>query len=229
VTLALEVARDQPAAAVIRVRDTGVGIPPELMGGIFEPFVQEERSLARSQGGLGLGLALVKGIAELHGGTVCVESGGPDQGAEFIVRLPLVENAVSRTEPAPDTRPSTRARRVLIVDDNRDGAETLAELIEMLGYDAEATYDGPSALAKIRANPPDIVLCDIGLPGMDGYQLAGILRADRAKGMRLIAVSGYAQPEDLKRSAEAGFDAHVAKPPDPAELKRLLSSGNASA
>jgi CheY-like chemotaxis protein len=221
VTLALEVAHDQPAA-VIRVRDTGVGIPPELMGRMFEPFVHEERSLARSQGGLGL--ALVKGITELHGGTARVESGGPERGAEFIVRLPLAEAAATQTEPARSVRTLTSGHRVLIVEDNRDVAQTLAELVETFGYDTEAAYDGPSALAKIRANPPDIVLCDIGLPGISGYELAAMLRADRARGMRLIAVSGYSQPEDLKRCAEAGFDAHLAKPPDPAELERLLSS-----
>jgi PAS domain S-box-containing protein len=218
VTLAV---RPVAQEAEIRVRDTGVGIAAELLPSVFDPFVQGDRTLARTEGGLGLGLALVKGIAELHYGTVRVESAGTGAGAEFIVRLPLLTAA----DVAEATRASARAAagscRVLVVDDNADAAESLAQIVRMLGHAAEIAYDGLSALAKARANPPDVVLCDIGLPGMSGYDVARALRAAGHR-MSLFAVTGYAQPDDVKRAVEAGFDGHVAKPVDVAQLERLL-------
>jgi PAS domain S-box-containing protein len=209
--------------AEIRVRDTGAGIDVALLPRVFEVFVQGERTLARTEGGLGLGLALVKGIAELHGGTARAESAGNGQGAEFIVRLPLVEPVLARPDIPVGTQPSTGSRRVLVVDDNPDAAESLADVVRMLGHDVEVAYDGPSAIDKARANAPHVVLCDLGLPGMTGYEVAKALRATFADGMQLFAVSGYARPEDVKRALEAGFEAHVAKPLDIAQIERLVS------
>jgi PAS domain S-box-containing protein len=208
--------------AEIRVRDTGTGIDPALLPQIFEPFVQGDRTLARTEGGLGLGLALVKGIAELHGGTARAESDGIGKGAEVVVRLPLggpAPAAAARDR----TQRTSRSRRVLVVDDNVDAAQSLAEVVQMFGHTAEIAHDGPSAIAMARANPPDVVLCDIGLPGMSGFDVAQVLRANGSKRMRLVAVSGYAQPEHVKQAAEAGFDEHIAKPIDLDRIERLLS------
>jgi PAS domain S-box-containing protein len=208
----------------IRVRDTGVGMEPDLLERAFEPFVQGERTLGRTDGGLGLGLALVKGLTELHGGSVRAESAGPGLGSEIVVRLPLVEaGATERAGAAPARRPRV-SRRVLVVDDNEDAATSLAELIELFGHSAQVANDGPTALARARANPPDVVFCDIGLPGMSGYEVVRALRSDAIlRHAQVFAVSGYAQPEDRRRAAEAGFDGHLAKPSDPEEIERILS------
>jgi PAS domain S-box-containing protein len=211
----------------IHVRDTGLGVAPGDTGRIFEPFAQAGESLARAHGGLGLGLALVKGLVELHGGTVAVRSDGPGRGTEFTVRLPLLAQG---EEPGPASGTGReppagvrRRRRVLVVDDNRDAAETLAELLRLEGHEVEVASDGASALERVRRTAPDAVLCDIGLPGMSGYEVAKAIRAEAGSAVQLVAVSGYAQPEDLKRAIEAGFDAHVAKPPDLGKLERLLA------
>jgi signal transduction histidine kinase/CheY-like chemotaxis protein len=220
VTLSLRQVGD---AAEVRVTDTGVGIDPALLPSIFEPFVQGERTLARTEGGLGLGLALVKGIAEMHGGTIHVESAGKGKGAGFVVRLPLVPSGIVDPQQRPGVvRPKGRLR-VLVVDDNVDAADSLAEIVTLLGHAVDVAHDGPSAVEKARANPPDAVLCDIGLPGMNGYDVARALRANGRAGMQLIAVSGYAQLEDVKRALDAGFDEHIAKPADPATIDRLLA------
>jgi PAS domain S-box-containing protein len=221
VTLALSV---DGGEAVITVRDTGAGIDPALLPTVFDPFVQGERTLARSEGGLGLGLALVKGITELHGGRVGLTSAGRGQGCEFVVRLPLRgdRGRAPRAGASDPPRARGRTRSVLVVDDNRDAADTLADLVQVLGHEAVVAYDGPGALKLARERPPDVVLCDIGLPGMNGYELAKALRQERI-GAQLIAVSGYAQPEDVKRASEAGFDGHLAKPVRPEEIERLLS------
>jgi PAS domain S-box-containing protein len=209
--------------ADLHVLDTGSGIAPAVIGRLFEPFVQAEQTLARAEGGLGLGLALVKGIVELHGGSVEARSGGEGQGAEFVVHLPIV--------PAPEPKPADptavpaahQVLRVLVVDDNADAAESLAELVRMHGHEVEVAYDGPTAIAKAIAAVPDLVLCDIGLPGMNGYEVARALRSDPALATtRLVAISGYAQPEDVERATEAGFVGHISKPPDPAALERYL-------
>jgi PAS domain S-box-containing protein len=221
VTLSLRQAGD--GAAEVRVRDTGVGIDPALQPSIFEPFVQGERTLARTEGGLGLGLALVKGIAEMHGGSVEVESAGKGKGAEFVVSLPIVSPGIA--DPLRASRPlrSNGRLRVLVVDDNADAAESLAEIAALLGHEVDVALDGPSAIEKARLNRPDVVLCDIGLPGMSGYDVARVLRAEGGAGMQLVAVSGYAQPEDVSRAIDAGFDEHVAKPADPERIHRLLA------
>jgi len=219
VLLSLGVAGGQ---AEIRVQDSGAGIDAALLPHLFEPFVQGERTLDRSEGGLGLGLALVKGIVELHGGQVRAGSAGVGRGAEFVVRLPTLDAAA---EPAPARGPPPAARggrRVLVVDDNADAAESLADILRMLGHDAEVVHDGASALEKVGAELPEVVLCDIGLPGMNGYELARAVRERGQRGVRLVALSGYARAEDVQRSVEAGFDAHLAKPPDIDELLLLL-------
>ncbi len=219
VTLTVDVVGDE---ARIRVQDTGAGIDPALLPNVFDAFVQADRTLARTQGGLGLGLALVKGIAELHGGTVRAASAGHGKGTEFTVRLPLAAPADDHPAPGRGDRHRARSRRVLVVDDNRDAADSLAQLVGILGHDPEVAYDGPAALEKVRAHAPDVVLCDIGLPGMDGYEVARRVRSMTGDEIRLVAVSGYAQPEDVSRAIEAGFDAHVAKPADPEKLQGLL-------
>jgi CheY-like chemotaxis protein len=210
--------------AVVRVRDTGSGIAQDVLSSMFEPFRQAKQTLARTEGGLGLGLALVREFVSLHGGEVNVVSGSG--GAEFIVRIPL---AVRRgPEAAPSTGPARAAapvpqHRVLIVEDNEDAAESLAEMVRMLGHDVEVAYDGPTAVRRAGEYHPDVVLCDIGLPGMDGYAVAHELRAARGPNVRLVAVSGYAQPEDVTRATQAGFDEHVAKPCGAEQIERLLA------
>jgi signal transduction histidine kinase len=223
VTLSMAV---EGEGAVIRVRDTGAGIDPTLLGSVFEPFVQEERNLARSRGGLGLGLPLVKGLAQLHGGDVEARSDGPGAGAEMVVRIPLASARVSAPGPERDEGDGGggAGRRVLVVDDNVDAAESLCDVVAFLGHSVEAVHDGATAVARVRERHPDVVLCDIGLPGMDGYEVAKAIRAEPdLADVRLVAVSGYAQPEDRARARKAGFDAHVAKPADPADIGRLLS------
>jgi PAS domain S-box-containing protein len=210
--------------ALVHVRDTGPGIAADVLPWIFEPFTQGKQTLARTEGGLGLGLALVRGLVTLHGGEVKAVNGGG--GAEFIVTLPLVARrepwAVPPPGPARGAAPIARLR-VLVVDDNKDAAETLAELARLAGHDVEVAYDGPTAVRRADEYHPDLVLCDIGLPGMDGYEVARELRAVRGHDVRLVALSGYAQPEDVARAMEAGFDEHVAKPADPRRLEQLLA------
>jgi CheY-like chemotaxis protein len=214
----------QRGCAVVHVRDTGVGMKAETLRTIFEPFVQAKQTLARSEGGLGLGLALVKGLVSMHGGEVMARSAGIGRGTEFVVSLPLDRRRSVRTRPERgDERGAATGRQVLVVDDNHDAAETLAELLKMMGHQVVVAHNGPSALALAKAEPPDVVLCDIGLPGMDGYEVARQLRAGGTRAIRLVAVSGYAQPEDVARATEAGFDAHVAKPLDPEELARIVA------
>jgi PAS domain S-box-containing protein len=213
--------------AVVHVRDTGVGIAPEVLPTIFEPFIQGKRTLARSEGGLGLGLALVKGLVAMHGGEVAAVSEGAGRGTDLVVSLPLASGPRGRAAAGDRAvRPSAAAPlRVLVIDDNRDAADTLAQLVEMLGHTAVVAYDPYDALAKATEELPQVALCDLGLPGMDGYELARRLRAlasDRGR-VRLVALSGYAQPEDVARARAAGFDAHVAKPPDPLKLEQLLA------
>jgi PAS domain S-box-containing protein len=219
VTLSLQAV---DGAAEIRVRDTGAGIDAAVLPKVFDAFVQGQHTLARSEGGLGLGLSLVKGITELHGGTVRVESAGRGCGAEFLVRLPLAAPVPLQAWPRPAAARAEAGRRVLVVDDNRDAADSMGEIVEMLGHRAEVAYDGPSALARARESSPEVVFCDIGLPGMSGYEVAKALRALAGDRMLLVAVTGYAQPEDVRRAVESGFDRHLAKPPRAEDIERLL-------
>jgi PAS domain S-box-containing protein len=234
--ISLEVSRERRAEqemAVLRVRDTGVGISAQVLHSIFEPFTQADRSPDRSQGGLGLGLTVVRRLVELHGGTVQARSGGAGQGSEFEVTLPVstaeIEGACPHRRPETPHR-GTPLARVLVVDDNRDAAETLTELLLHWGYEVESTGDGESALALAERFHPDLVLLDIGLPGMDGYTVAECLRKRSLNGradaspssLVLVAVTGYGQADDRRRAREAGFDHHLAKPVDPESLRDLL-------
>lgn len=208
----------------VRVRDTGAGIPAEMLPHMFEPFTQADRTLDRSRGGLGLGLALVKGLVELHGGAVRAESQGVGAGAVLTLTLPVTEPpAPVAAVPRPSAAPKAR---VLVVEDNEDAAEMLRELLCMAGHDVDVAHSGPDGLTRARERKPDVVLCDIGLPGMNGYEVARALTSvfDGAR-PRLVALTGYASPEDRKRAREAGFDAHLAKPVDLAALRRALAGG----
>jgi PAS domain S-box-containing protein len=211
--------------AVVRVRDTGVGMAEEMLARLFQPFAQADTSLDRSQGGLGLGLALVKGLVELHGGDIEAHSAGLGQGAEFTVLLPLAvedarpELALHSSVPAPGGH-----RRVLIIDDSVDAADTLREALELCQHEVEVAYNGPSGIAKAREHQPDVVICDVGLPGLDGYEVARAFKADETlRSVYLVALTGYALPEDLAKAQEAGFDRHIAKPPSLEMLEQTLA------
>ena len=211
--------------AVLRVRDTGRGISPDVLARVFDLFVQEPQSLDRARGGLGLGLTLVKRLAELHGGSVSAWSEGADRGSEFVVRIPaLPEERAPRTASAGAAAAPAPSRRVLIVEDGDDARESLKLLLEHAGHVVETAEDGPTGLAKLRAFQPEVALIDIGLPGLDGYALARQVRErPETSAVRLIAVTGYGQADDRQRALAAGFDLHVTKPVDPAALRDLLA------
>jgi PAS domain S-box-containing protein len=224
VVLALEL---DPATAtgVIFVRDTGIGIRPELMHRIFEPFVQADSSLDRTKSGLGLGLALVKSVIELHGGTVEAHSDGPGQGAEFVIRVPVEIQATLLPQTDHTASDHPPSRRILIIEDNADAADSLREMLELGDHRVEVAYSGQEGIQKATRFGPDVVFCDIGLPGMDGYEVARAFRSDdRLRSTYLVALSGYAQPEDQQRAAEVGFDGHIAKPPVIQKIYDVLSA-----
>ena len=213
-------------ALVLRVRDTGVGIPQELLSHIFEMFAQVGQSVGRSQGGLGIGLTLVQRLVDLHGGRVWAESGGSGRGSTFVVRLPLAADgdAEPRRNEAPRPPLSKQVRRVLVVDDNADAAETLASLLALDGHDVRVAGTGPDALSVLAGFSPDVAFLDIGLPGMSGYELARRIRGEpRHAGVRLVAVTGWGQREDRRLSHEAGFDHHLTKPVDPHDVQSLVA------
>ena len=233
-------AKVEDGQVVIRIKDNGVGIPPEKLPLMFELFTQGNRSLARSEGGLGIGLTIVRSLAELHGGSVTASSEGLGTGSEFVVRLPAMAAANGSSvvsaqfgktraalKPSAVARPvaaAAVAHRILVVDDNADSAHGTAKILSRQGHDVRIVYDGPSALAAAREHQPRYVLLDIGLPGMDGYEVATRLRQEeKLKDATLIAVSGYGQDSDRRRSREAGFDQHLVKPVDPEELLALLA------
>ncbi len=215
--------------AVVSVLDTGMGISPELLPHVFDPFTQAERTLDRTTGGLGLGLALVKGLIELHHGEVSAHSEGPGKGAEFSLRVPLDQDQSPEISRQPDAAETAAPKRVLVIEDNVDGAESLRAVLESLGHTVEVADCGPEALRQLGTFRPDCVLCDIGLPGMSGYEIARAMRArPEAENLFLVAVTGYAQPEDITLAKESGFDLHLSKPPAPDALRRILASARGS-
>jgi PAS domain S-box-containing protein len=206
----------------LEVRDTGMGISQYLLPHVFDPFVQSERTLDRAQGGLGIGLSIVRGLIEMHGGTVKAASSGAGYGATFTIRLPQSTPPEVLTQ---QSRPVLAVkRRVLIVDDNVDAADSLAMLLKSDGHEAETAYSAETALKAVENLRPEIVLLDVGLPQRDGYEIARHLRASNAvPGMRLIALTGYGQEEDRERARAAGFDDHLLKPADMEALRQLLT------
>ena len=219
--------------AVIRVRDNGIGIAPERLPSVFDMFGQIEDAADRSQGGLGIGLTLARRLVEMHGGRIEAHSAGLGKGSEFVTRLPAL--AEPAPEPAQKTQAAsaptatgataTGARRVLVVDDNVDSAESLAVLLRLYGHDVRLAHDGEAALEEARAFRPDVMFLDLSLPKMDGYDVARLLRLEPAmSGMTLVAMTGYGQEEERRRTREAGFHSHLVKPVDFEMLQELLSS-----
>ncbi|MGH2842345.1 MAG: hybrid sensor histidine kinase/response regulator, partial [Solirubrobacteraceae bacterium] len=217
----LETRRDC-SGAVVAVADNGTGIAADLLPRIFDLFVQSDRTLDRSQDGLGVGLAIVKRLVVMHNGEITVQSPGAGRGSTFEIRLPLLVRPRAAT--VQETTFKGKPQRVLIADDNADAADSLAMLLAFNGHDTQVVHAANEVLARVEAFRPDAALLDIALPEMDGYELAKRLRAiPQLHGLRLIALTGYAQPEDRQRAASAGFDAHLVKPVDLAALERALA------
>ena len=214
--------------AIIRISDDGVGIAPERIGTIFELFAQAENAIGRAQGGMGIGLALVRNLVELHGGSVAARSDGIGKGSEFVVRLPLAVSAEHslREADAPAAAaasPQAEQRSIIIVEDNADVRELLRLRLRKLGHSVEAANDGPDGVKRIVESRPDLALVDIGLPGFDGYEVAARVRSELGDGVVLVAVSGFGQPEDKRKAFDAGFDEHLTKPADVRDIEDLLS------
>ena len=211
--------------AVIRVRDNGIGIAVDQLSSIFEMFTQIDTSLERTRGGLGIGLTLAKNLAELHGGTLEVHSAGLGEGSEFLVRLPVIEQTPTvQTPESTGSEPITTAQRILVVDDNMDSAESLTVLLDLTGNETRRAYDGLEALIAAETFRPDVILLDIGLPELNGYDVARRIREQPwGQNMILVALTGWGQEEDRRRSREAGFNHHLTKPVDPIALKKLLA------
>jgi signal transduction histidine kinase/CheY-like chemotaxis protein len=216
----VEVAVEQ-GQAIVRVRDTGIGISADMLAHVFDVFSQADRTLDRASGGLGLGLAVVKSLVELHGGKVEARSDGIGRGSEFVVSLGPVIDRVSDVAPRPSTRSDVDRRRVVAVEDNEDMREMLAELLSLGGHELSLAADGPGGLARILEDRPDVAFVDVGLPGFDGFEVA---RRARAAGStaHLVAVTGYGRAEDRERARAAGFDAHLTKPVNIAQLDEVL-------
>jgi CheY-like chemotaxis protein len=220
----------QGDGAEVSVRDTGIGIPPHMLPKLFEIFTQVDRSLGRSQGGLGIGLSLVKGLVEMHDGTIEARSEGPGRGSEFIARLPVVDGPLqARQEPIGDGKKphSGKQFRILIADDNRDAADSLAIMLRLMRHETQKTHDGEDAVQAVTAFQPDIALLDIGMPKLSGYDVARHIRGQSwGKKMVLVALTGWGQEQDKRRATEAGFDHHMTKPVSMDALQKLLASLN---
>ena len=222
--------RQDGSSLEVAVRDTGIGIAADRLNGVFEMFSQVETALSRSRGGLGVGLSLTRKLIEMHGGTVTARSSGLGQGSEFVVRLPLA-GALPEHTPAhsPSTADTAAAGggsnlRILVADDNKDAAETLAALLEVFGHTVRQVHDGEAAVAAVQEFDPQLVLLDIGMPKLNGYECCRQIRAlPRGDARTLVAITGWGQPDDRRKSTEAGFDQHLVKPVDPEELADLVS------
>lgn len=218
---------DQENQVILHVKDNGTGIASEMLSRIFEPFIQADQSLDRAQGGLGLGLTLIKRLVELHGGKIGVASEGIGLGSQFTVTLPTTSEVSEPPSqpPQPATSSSVHRCRILVVDDNKDAAASLSTLLSLLGHEVRVAYTGPESLHVAVLQIPEIVILDIGLPGMDGFQVARLMRQrPELAHTYLIAVTGYGSEEDRLRSQEAGFDAHVVKPADITKLQQMFAS-----
>jgi len=216
--------------ATLRVKDSGIGIEPGRIEEVFGLFAQLDQSIERQHSGLGIGLALVRRLAELHGGTVTAASEGPGRGSEFIVRLPTVAAPALpiMAAAAPGEAPS-RVRRVLVVDDNRDGGESLAAMVKLMGHDARPVHDGPAALSAGAQWQPDLVIMDIGMPGMNGYDACVAMRATPwGRSALIVALTGWGQEHDRRRAEAAGFDRHVVKPIGVETLRTLCEDAQLS-
>jgi signal transduction histidine kinase/ActR/RegA family two-component response regulator len=213
--------------AIIKVKDDGVGIAPDRIGTIFELFAQAENAIGRAQGGMGIGLALVRNLLQLHGGTISGHSDGIGQGSEFTITFPLAD--AQAEEPAPRKKAATAAssngqpRRIVIVEDNVDVRELLRLKLKRLGHTVDAVGDGHEGVRAIVDVKPDLALVDIGLPGLDGYQVATQVRESLGEGVVLVAVSGFGQPEDKRKALDAGFNEHITKPADVSDIENLLA------
>jgi CheY-like chemotaxis protein len=217
--------------AVVHVADRGIGIAPDLLPHVFDMFSQAVRSQELTEGGLGIGLSLVRGLVEQHGGTVEARSDGLGRGSEFIVRLPLAREAPVAAAPAGDRRaPRSVRRRILVADDNRDSADSLASMLSLMGHEAHAAYDGSDAIEKAAACRPDVIVLDLGMPRMDGYEAARRIRNEPwSDGVLLVALTGWGQEEDRNRAKKAGFDHHLTKPASPEVLVSLLDGATSRA
>ena len=218
--------QEDNSAVVVSVRDNGIGIPPEMLPRLFEMFVQERRGGMGTQEGLGIGLCLVDRLVKMHGGTVEARSEGKDKGSEFIVRLPLRQTQTDEKVQQPEKIPTAKpGLRVLVVDDNHDAAKVLCLLLQSIGVKVEAVHSGPAALAAIPDYQPNVILMDIGMPGMDGNEVARRIRQQPAfNDIKLIALTGWGQEKDRQRSKESGFDHHVTKPVNFRDLTDLITS-----
>jgi PAS domain S-box-containing protein len=222
--IGLTVTRDG-ACVIVSVRDTGLGIPPSMLHRVFDLFTQTHRSPDRPRGGLGVGLSLVKGLVELHGGSVEARSAGEGKGSEFIVRLPLLGEGVAGDAMIPGvTRPASEQRRILVVDDDVDAAISVATLLRLFGNETRTAHDGLEGIALAESYRPDVIVLDVGMPTLDGYETARRIREEPwGKDVALIAITGWGREEDRRRSREAGFDYHLIKPPAPAVLMQVLA------
>jgi CheY-like chemotaxis protein len=211
--------------AVVRVSDTGIGIPREQLDRVFDLFAQTPRALDRSHGGLGIGLTVVKLLAELHGGSAAITSGGEGMGTEVMIRLPLVEHEVTHDRTDEARQASASARRVLIIEDNLDVSEMLATYLQQIGHHVILAHDGHAGLEAALRHRPDVLICDIGLPGLDGYAIAARLRKEPDfNSCVMIAVTGYGDFADRERARRAGFVHHLTKPADPVNVAELIAS-----
>ena len=215
----------EDGAAVIRVEDNGIGLSPSLLPRVFDPFVQGERDVERAQGGLGIGLTLVRRLAELHGGTVHAASEGPGRGSTFTVRLPAITGPVLVRAPRRNGNAPPTGLKILLVEDNDDSREMMRHLLRMSGHDVYEAADGVSGVATALEIGPDVAIIDVGLPGLSGFEVASRLRlTPEGREISLVALTGYGQPEDRDRAFNAGFDAFLVKPVDPEQLQRALAS-----